>query len=386
MLPSVPKTLGRLSDVFASSLGAITGQNNSFGFKNVDKALVIVVDGLGSNNLNAAGGHARFLNRGETTKVKTFCGFPSTTATSLTSFGTGMSAGEHGIVGYKVLDPDSGAPVNQLTGWSEQIDPLIWQPSETIAERARRSGVQSYAIGPREYSESGFTKLTMRGATYLPAGTILERLEVALSLLSEVGQKLIYLYIPELDQRAHAFGVNSLQWLSALEELDSDIEHFAGRLANNSFKNVGVALTADHGVIDIPADKHFFLDQIEIPEIRYVAGEPRINFVYLESGLDAATIDEIASSLNVQASAHSNGDGIRFATKDAVVDAGWYGNVVSEVAKSRMPDVFAIAVSRNAVYHRDFTSPRSQLMIGQHGGVDPDEIAIPLITFGAFAK
>ena len=385
MLPAVPKTLGRLSDVFASTLGSITGRDNRLGFRRVSSALVIVVDGLGANNLSSAGGHARFLNRVLTPKSRTHCGFPSTTAASLTSFGTGLRPGEHGIVGYKVLDPISGQPVNQLTGWSEKFDPLVWQPNRTIAEMAKDAGVLSFVIGPAEYENSGFTQATMRAADYLPSAEIGGRLKIALEVLSNPQSSLVYLYVPELDQCAHAFGVDSFEWRSALELLDAELQSFAVQLENKKFSKVGVLVTADHGVIDVNRDRHFFLDQMAIPELKHVAGEPRVNFLYLQDSVDLEDVSDIVARLNGQVAGLENGAGIQFASKREIIDAGWYGAVVAEAAESRMPDIFALPRSRSAIYHREFTTPRSELMIGQHGGVDQDEISIPLLAFGGYS-
>jgi len=51
-----------------------------------------------------------------------------------------------------------------------------------------------------------------------------------------------------------------------------------------------------------------------------------------------------------------------------------------------MPDLFAIAVNRTAIYHRDYAPKKSLNMIGQHGSITPEELAIPLLKFGAFAR
>ena len=62
MLPALPKTFGRLSDVFISALGSITGRDNRLSLPKVRSAAVIMVDGLGSGNIRQAAGHAPYLN------------------------------------------------------------------------------------------------------------------------------------------------------------------------------------------------------------------------------------------------------------------------------------------------------------------------------------
>jgi hypothetical protein len=122
-----------------------------------------------------------------------------------------------------------------------------------------------------------------------------------------------------------------------------------------------------------------------IPELKHVAGEPRVNFLYLKDSSDLEHVSAIVARLNGQVSGLENGAGIYFASKREIIDAGWYGAVIADAAESRMPDIFALPSSRSAIYHREFTTPRSELMIGQHGGVDQDEISIPLLPLGGFA-
>lgn len=386
MLPAVPKTIGRLSDVFASCLGAITGEDNRLALPAAEKVVAVLVDGLGTVNIRAAAGHAPFLNRGITASKAINAGFPTTTAASITSFATGLSAGQHGIVGYKVLDPETQQPVNQLTGWSKEISALKWQPNQTIAEKAQLSGVAAYAVGPSEYENSGFTALTMRGAKYLPADSLHERVDTTLSLLASSKSTLIYFYVPELDQKAHAFGVNSPQWLQELENLESAMSKLSSALTDKRFNKSGAVLTADHGIIDVPRENHIYLDELTLPNLKLVAGDPRANYLYLADHIDEEGALAEADKLQRQLDATKLGRGARVLTRQQVIEAKWFGAQVTEVAKSRMPDLFAIAVARTALYHRDFAPAKSLKMIGQHGSISAEEFSIPLIKFGALAN
>jgi hypothetical protein len=73
------------------------------------------------------------------------------------------------------------------------------------------------------------------------------------------------------------------------------------------------------------------------------------------------------------------------ASRNQVVEAGWYGPV-SEEAISRMPEIFLIAHGETALYHREFAKPKSLKMIGQHGAISDDELFVPLLKFGAYQK
>jgi len=385
MLPALPRTFGRLTDVLSSSLGAITGQGNRLGFAKAKRVVSILVDGLGAQNLKAAGGHAPFLNAALAVAKPAACGFPSTTATSITSFATGLSAGQHGLVGYKVFErpgrgsgiSNDGRAANLLTGWGADQDPLEWQPNQTVSELAISGGVQAFVIGPKAYDGSGFTQATMRGAKYVPGKTIDDRIDVATQLLREnKGEILVYLYIPELDQIAHASGVESARWLAGLESVDAAAKRLSGALG----KGDALLLTADHGIVDVPAHAHILLDEVKVDwnRVASVGGDPRVNFIYLHESSQTA---EIQMQLQAQL-----GDSVSVFNKAEAVAHGLYGSEPAVVAMERLPDIFALAVKKVALYHREYAPAKSLQMIGQHGALTPQEMAIPLLGWGAFSS
>lgn len=363
--------------MFVSALGSITGLDNRLKLPRANSACVVLVDGLGSSNLKANSGHAPFLAKRLEVDGSTHCGFPSTTAASITSFGTGLSAGSHGIIGYQVQDPETGKVLNLLTGWGAGIHPQIWQPNKTVNEMAAESGVRSFVVGPSEYDGSGFSVASMRGAQYIAAKSFDDRIASALKVLSAKQQTLVYLYFPELDQRAHAFGVDSQNWREKLEDLDAAIRTLTLGLP----KNAGLLLTADHGVIDVPRDKHIYLDEYkeQLIGLTAVGGDPRVLFLYFE-GLSSVDAEIRAAQLN-----ETLGGAVSVHTKDELIKSGWYGEVSSD-ASDRMPELFLITIGTWALYHRDFAKPKSLNMIGQHGSISPEELTVPLLRFGAFAK
>lgn len=377
MLPSVPKSLGRLSDVFVSSLGSITGKDNRLGLPRARRVCTVLVDGLGSENIRNAAGHARFLNETLAAQRSITCGFPSTTATNISSFATGLMAGAHGLVGYQVMNPADRKPVNLLTGWNATVDPLKWQPSSTVTEAALSSGVACYVIGPKEYQDSGFTRATMRTATYLVAKSISERFELAKKMLHGNTDALIYLYVPELDQAAHAFGSQSSEWLAQVEILDGALKSTVQNLP----RGAGLSLTADHGIIDVASNRHIFLDEYDgmLSGLELAAGDPRVSYLYFEPD-PKRSFRELALELQV-----AIGSSVVACETQSIIDAGWYGKVVSTEAQARLPQISILSLADVALYHRRFAKAKSLNMIGQHGSISPRELRIPLLGFGAFA-
>lgn len=357
--------------MFISALGSITGKHNRLALPKASKTCVVLVDGLGTKNLEYRAGHAPFLVESLKASSSISCGFPSTTVASIASFATGLRAGQHGLVGYQILDSKTQLPLNVLTGMTAE-QALEMQPNQTVAELASESGVQAYCIGPGEYENSAFSVATMRGAKYVPAKTFDDRVAAALEILGRPEKSLIYFYVPELDQAAHAFGSKSGEWVAKLEDLDSAMSRLAKKLPSGS----GLLITADHGIIDVSHDKQIYLDEFEgLESLISVGGDPRVLFLYLEAEPDQAQIDDLQAWL---------GKRVLVATRQQIIDAGWYSET-TDAAKSRMPALFLISVGECAIYHRKFAKSKSLKMIGQHGALSPEELTVPLIKLGAFS-
>ncbi|MEY3999791.1 MAG: hypothetical protein RLZZ626_146 [Actinomycetota bacterium] len=372
MLPAIPKSLGTLSLVFASALDSLSGKSNPLNLPSARSAIVILVDGLGSRNLAARAGHAPFLSRLSAASKPILCDFPSTTATSLTGLGTGLRAAEHGIIGYSVVGQVGPSVLNMLSGWGGDVLPKQWQPNETVAERAKAEGKQVFFVGSPDYSNSGFTDIIMRGAEYVPAKSIETRFAEAARLVRTAGN-LVYLYIPELDQAAHSRGWESNEWIDLLEALDSEVKTLAGDLR----KGEGLLLTADHGVIDVPPSNHIYLDEFgaAVEGFEAVAGDPRVNYVYLKPGEDPSATAEAISELLPA--------GVVAVTGADLIEAGYFGGT-SVATKARIPDVVVLAIAKWVTYDRRFCKPKSLEMIGHHGSVSREELEVPLLRFGAY--
>lgn len=358
--------------MFISALGSITGKGNRLGLPKAKSACVVLVDGLGSANLRYRAGHAPFLAKQLSTDGSIMCGFPSTTVSSLTSFATGVRAGQHGLVGYQIFDREKSRSLNLLTGIATAEEAARWQKSKTVSEMANEDGIDCYFVGPAEYNGSGFTHATMRGSKYVAAKSLEDRVEAAKKILSEKSKALVYLYVPELDQRAHAFGFKSGEWVEKLEDLDSAMRHLSESLPSNC----GMLLTADHGIVDVEHQNQVYLDELDLPGLVSVGGDPRVLFLYFDSVELSDALKALTSFLGKRAFV---------ADKSEVVEAGWYGEV-NVAALERMPDIFLIASGQTALYHRDFAKPKSLNMIGQHGSISEDELQVPLLKFGAFKK
>jgi predicted AlkP superfamily pyrophosphatase or phosphodiesterase len=328
----------------------------------------VLVDGLGSNVLAARAGHARFL---AANRRRIRSGFPTTTAAALTTLATGAAPGTHGVVGYSGFEPASGRVVNLLSGWDTDV-PADWLLVPTLFDRATADGLAVRSIGPRRYHSTGFTKNVLAGAEYVDADGIGARVDAALAAVTAGPPTLVYLYVPELDSVAHKHGWQSDRWTSALETLDAEL----ARLADGLPGDVGLVVTADHGLLDVPEEANIAVDEHLLEGVVGFAGDPRCRQLTLEPGRDA---DALAEEWRTR-----YGKRAWVATRREAIDAGWFG-AVSDPVRPRIGDLVVAARGPWAFNDDREAGAHHKRMVGQHGSLSDDETFVPLLLAGAFA-
>jgi hypothetical protein len=377
MLPVPADGAPRLTGVLGAALGSLAGTPNPLDLPRASSAVVVLVDGLGVANLRGRAGHARFLvgRMGKRDVIRTV--FPSTTAAAIASFATGLMPGVHGLMGYRVPDRANDRVVNQLSGWDERMVPEQWQRHPTVFDQAVERGVRAIAIGGTRYAASGFTRAVLRGAEYRSGAKVPDRFAEALRVVQE-GPALVYVYVSELDQIAHAHGWESDRWISALEALDAEIAGFERRMP----RGTGLIVTADHGVVDVPAHRHVFVDASPelVDGIRHVAGEPRCLGLVYEPDIDAGGRAALLARWR-----EAEGARAWVLSAEEAIAAGLYGEVEAE-NRDRIADVLVAARAGIAYYDRREPDRRGEDMVGQHGSLTDEETRIPLIRAGAFAR
>ena len=257
MLPAPRRDALSLADVLTGAFGAITGDPGRLALPTVRAAAVILVDGLGASLVRSHAGHARRLSGAAPSRSDVIeSGFPTTTASALATLTTGLTPGQHGLVGYSAIDPIGDRVVQMLTGWDDKAQARGWQPHPTVFESATAAGVDAVVVAAERYRDSEFTNAVLRGARWVSGATIAERVQLAAAVLREPGERIVYVYIPELDMAGHAHGVASTAWLDRLEELDAALAVLDTALP----RDTGVLLTADHGMLDLAPHQRLTID------------------------------------------------------------------------------------------------------------------------------
>lgn len=333
--------------------------------------VVVLVDGLGSSNLKARAGHAPTLSSLAQRRITTVA--PSTTSAALTSFTTGTLPGDHGMVGYRIRHPELGL-LSPLRDWDGIDDHRSWQLSEPLFHAAAPAGLRTYTVGRAAHAGSGLSQAILSGAEYVDGDRIEDRFVAARNLLRDETPALIYVYVDELDRAAHRDGWQGDQWTRRLEQLDRALHDFLIGLP----MGVGVALTADHGMVDIEPHQRIILqrDDEMLADVTEIGGEPRFRSLYLREGADPAAV---AGAIR-----EHEGQRALVLTRDEAIATGMFGPTLAPGVAERLGEVLLIA-RKQVAYFDDDADPAMLEMVGQHGGLTDEERGIPLILAGALA-
>jgi hypothetical protein len=326
--------------------------------------VVFLVDGLGDRLLRRYAHAAPYLSALQAEQQPGTAGVPSTTATSLTSFGTGLTPGAHGLVGFTARVPGTEQLLNHLV-WDQDIDPLQWQPHPTAFSGLKAAGASVTVVNKRAFDGSGLTVAAHRGAEFVGADKVGERIAAAVAASAE-RPSLTYLYDGDLDWTGHKWGVASSQWLMQLSMVDAEAEQLREALP----PDVRLLVVADHGMIDSPAEGRTDVDAH--PELRdglaLLGGEARFRHLYCRNG----AVDDLAATWS-----ELLGDRAEVLTRDTAIARGWFGPVDASVLP-RLGDVVVACRDDHAVMSStDF--PYENLLVGLHGSLTPDEMLIPLL-------
>lgn len=340
------------------------------GSDRIDRALVVLVDGLGWHLLAQLAGDAPLLASilsgatGRLTQLE--CTFPSTTPTSLVSLGTGASPGEHGILGFTLRVPGTKTVLNHVR-WRDEPSPAVWQPVPTWFQRLKEAGVSARAVLPALFLGSGLTEAAYRGAEFRPAGPADDYAQLVVDdLRSAPG--LVYGYTAELDTAAHVFGVGSEQWHAAAASVDA----LLARLLEALPPNAALLVTADHGGLNVPPEARVDLDADPrlTQGIRVVAGEPRVRYLHTEPGAAPDVRAAWTEILGARVTVYS---------REQAVATGMFGPVAPQHLE-RLGDVVVVCSGDAAVLASAHEPPEAARLVGFHGGASPAEMAIPLIV------
>ena len=351
---------GCISNVVPALLGTLEGDQSWVPrpIAEADRVVLLVLDGLGWNQLRERTHLTPTLAALDGTAITTVA--PSTTATALTSISTGLTPGEHGVMGYRIA---VGSDVLNVLRWTtDGRDARATIIPGELQPHAPFGGQRPPVLTRAEFAGSGFTLAHLEPVRFTGYRT-LGTLTAELVRLCRAGEPLVYAYYEGLDQVSHEYGLGAqydeeLRW----------IDHLVATLLEVLPAGTVLAITADHGqvetgdhVLELPADV--------ITHVAMQSGEGRFRWLHARAGRAPALADAAASLLR---------DDAWVRTREQAIDEGWYGPKVTDAAAGRLGDVLLAARGTVAFYDPKDTGP--YVLIGRHGSLTPNEMLVPLLA------
>jgi predicted AlkP superfamily pyrophosphatase or phosphodiesterase len=369
-----------LADVTPSLFAAlgVPGFGNRLAVPEASAVCLFLIDGLGWELLAEHAADAPFLTSLMPSGRTLTAGFPATTAVSVATLGTGLPAGEHGIVGYTFALPDE--PLLHVLTWRtlgrghhkdmrDRLVPEQVQPNPTTLELAVAAGVQVSVVAPPVQNGSGLTRSVLRGGRFHNAYAVGDLVANVALALTPGTRSFCYAYHGDLDLLGHLYGPGSTAWRLQLREADRLASGLAEQLPPGGL----LAVIADHGMIRLREDQVVDVDTTPdlLAGVRLVGGDIRARHVYARQG---AAADVLATWRAVL------GDRAAVLSRTEAIDAGWFGPHVADLVRPRIGDVVTASLGDGGVL-RSEAEPLESRMIGHHGSLSTAEQLVPFLTF-----
>jgi hypothetical protein len=328
------------------------------GIEGADQIVLLVLDGLGWEQMQERLGLLRGLTLMESTPITTVA--PTTTATALTSISTGLPPGEHGVIGYRMaIDRDV---LNVLRWTTAKGDAREVIPPESIQHEVAFGGQRPPVVVRAEFRDTGFTRAHLGGCRHVPyrmPSTLIAEINHQLA----AGEPFVYAYYDGIDKVAHEYGLSHF-YDTELVFVDRMVEYLVQELP----PGVALVITADHGQVDV-GDRVFPPHPEVLARVSHQSGEARFRWLHAAPG-------EAGDLLRAATEHHS--DVAWVVSKEQTLDECWFGPKVLPGPLSRLGDVALVPFEPVAFEDPDDTGPFR--LKGRHGSMTSAEVMVPLLV------
>lgn len=340
--------------------------------------VLLVLDGLGYSYLTEQG-EGSMLHRQLQGRMTTV--FPSTTATAISTFMTGLAPQQHGLTGWFTYFEEVSSVVTVLPCKTRY---MLKDTDEVEINAGSLYGhtpvfdllnVDCFVVTPAMIADSEYS-LSHRGKAEITAYQNLEECFTNTRdiIQSSSNRKYIYTYWPQFDGMAHEKGVNSKDVATHFQEIDKAFSQFISDIKGS---NTLVIATADHGMIDsgpessIEIENHPALkDMLSMP----LSGERRMSYCYVEAGRRDEFNQYILDNFS---------DSISLFESEQLLSENFFGLGAAHPQLSKRIGDFALSMNGNMTIMDTLPGESRFYHIGTHGGLSEKEMLVPLILVHA---
>lgn len=340
--------------------------------------LTIVIDGLGDQLLarHAPDGHLRQQRRGRLTSV-----FPSTTASAIPTFFTGLPPQAHGLTGWHQWLREIGQTLSilPLTPRDRSAPPLDPEtlPAQIFHHQPLSTALAGRAImvAPADIVESPFNRFHTHGAQrigYRGLHGLVETIDQAVKGIASAEHPVwVHAYYPALDSLMHQVGTEDPKVGERIRQIDAAFASLQQRLAGSDTR---IVLTADHGFIDAPEERLIELDahpDLAALLTRPLCGERRLAFAYVEAASQEAFVNYAQTHFR---------DACRCVPTADFIAEGWFGPGPTHPELASRSGDFVLQMREDWTIKDWLPGETRYPQPGVHAGASPDEMFVPLIV------
>ncbi len=358
----------------------------------VDRVVFIILDALGYLQLREAldadpqASFQRLAQAGMLVPLTSV--FPSTTSAATTTFATGRTPIEHGLLGYELFLREFSRASNmillsgrgakrsgELVDLGLNYDTFVPVPS--VAQRLAVEGIPTFAMLPYTILDSGLSKLQYRGAQMVPYLNSADMwVGVRHLLTARPGPALVSVYWPGVDSAAHHYGPDTEMTRAEIRNLAYSLgRELLDDLPPSARRRTLLVISADHGQMrSQPQDAVELARHPDLAQRLLFAptGEARTAYLYARQGEKANVLDYVRQTLAEQFAAWDS---------DAAFASGLFGPAASASpeARSRLGDVVLVARGTYSLQVEGVHKPPAE-MPGRHGALSPVEMLVPWLA------
>jgi predicted AlkP superfamily pyrophosphatase or phosphodiesterase len=358
----------------------------------IENVILVLCDGFGYNEWQRQRDHGFFgaiSAKGTVRPISSV--FPSTTAANLTSVSTGLTPQEHGLPEWYVYMQEIGRIIVTLpfteVGDSGRdtlvgkFDPRSLFDGTTIYQRLKRAGISSKSFAPRSLANTAYSKVSRAGSGVEPYASASD-LSVSLrrSVEGARGLNYFFVYWSNIDTIEHIYGPGTDEALVEGSIISQALyEGFLSKIDASAAKKTIVAVTADHGQLQIDPNKTLYMNRFSKLRKRFQKnpagksippwGSARDSFMLVKDDAVDEAKSYLEEKLKGVASVIKTDDGIA---------AGLFGiNRPSKRFRRRVGNLMVLPYDNKTVWYR-YPGESKLKMGGHHGGLTEAETTIPL--------
>ncbi len=315
--------------------------------------------------------------------------FPSTTTAHTTTLNSGLPVGVHGVYEWHILEPSldrlitpllfsfAGDGVRETLASTGLTADAVF-PHETQHLRLTAAGVRSVCVMPASFAGSSTNRALLRGAEIVPARGAADAMARACAALASSEPVHANVYLPTFDALMHRVGPDARAAHAELVALLDAVGGALPRVPPGTLVLVGT----DHGMAAISPARTSYVNVVW-PELEQhlrcgadgkplaPAGSCRDLFLHVLPG----HVDEVVGGLSERLVDRADVVATR-----TLLDAEAFGPEVSDTFLARLAEVVVLPRPGEAAWWLE-PGRFEQGFYGQHGGLSPDEVEIPLLAF-----